>query len=152
MKLVRKYILPQKKVKQLLSESSEHQKMFESWHISTPTGSAPRSLKKILKKFWNGKEFEMVNVIYSEIVTQFELEFETWGEGNQWPNDDFLGFKSLNSQKDMMLKASRKKGFSLQDLAAAAVSLELEHIDDIGSLIVNGCIPATLENILIKYI
>ena len=161
---VREYDGHPKKTNTLLSVSSEHQKpetrMFETWHISTPTGSAPRDLKKILKNIWNTKEFEndkekikYLEFLESEIEATYKLEFLVWGGCDKWPHDDFLGFQSnSHSQEKIMFRVSKKKVFSLLNIAAATVSLELEHINDIQSLIVNGCIPASLENILVKYI
>ena len=151
-----------KKAETLLSVSSEYQnsetRMFDTWHISTPTGSAPKALKKILKTIWNDQECEQIflknlkEFIDKGLRDNFKLEFLLWGDCDQWQHDDFWGFQSLNSQEKILLRASKKKVFSLRNIAAAAVSLELEHINDIHSLIVNGCIPASLENILVKYI
>lgn len=157
-----KYTMHPKKAETLLSVSSEYQnsetRMFDTWHISTPTGSAPKDLKKILKTIWNDQECEQIflknlkEFIDKGLRDNFKLEFLLWGDCDQWPHDDFWGFQSLNSQEKILLRASKKKVFSLRNIAAAAVSLELEHINDIHSLIVNGCIPASLENILVKYI
>ena len=51
-----------------------------------------------------------------------------------------------------ILRATKKRGLSLLELSAAAVSFDLQSVDDIKSLIDNGEVPPSLENILIKYV
>lgn len=160
-----KYFLPKKKADLLFSEScefkanhslnenSDPEKKFETWHVSSPSGFAPRDLKKMVKTLWDTYTQETQRAEHThEIETKFKLELAVWAEGCQWPNQDFLGFHSFDSAQQILLRIRKTRGFSLQNLAAAVVCLQLEHIDDISTLIKNGDIPASTENLLLKYI
>ena len=53
---------------------------------------------------------------------------------------------------EVILKASKIRGFSLKDIAAAKISSQLNTADE-GSLIISeGLVPACLKDIILKYL
>ena len=156
--------------KQTPNSSEICEKMFESWHISSVTGFATRELKQLLKKIWDSDKGEVLlnaedgcKELSKTFLTDHNLKLNGVYKckvNSTIPNEDWIFFSNLsknNSIPDLqmsnsILRATKKRGLSLLELSAAAVSFDLQSVDDIKSLIDNGEVPPSLENILIKYV
>ena len=126
----------------------EDETRFQDWHISTPSGTASKDLKKLLTLIWNtdrGRIYELLK----HIENRFHIKFA----GQQfWLYEHKIIFLDTKSQQPLILKASKLRGGSLQSITAAKISSQLERIDDIQSMVKQGLIPSHLENLLIKYL
>ena len=121
---------------------------FEKWHISTPSGLAPKDLKKVLTILWNTDR----NTIY-EFLRPIKDRFQIKFVGQQFSlYEHTIAFLDTNTQQPVILKASKLRGSSLQSIAAVKIASELENIEDIQSIVKQGLIPAQLENLLMKYL
>ena len=121
---------------------------FEKWHISTPSGSAPKVLKKVLTIIWNSDR----NHFY-RFLRYIENRFQKKFVGQQFMlYEHTIAFLDTNTLQPVILKASKLRGSSLQSIAAAKVASELENIKDIQSIVKQGLIPAQLENLLMRYL
>ena len=66
--------------------------------------------------------------------------------------EHLMVFLNTRSQQTVLLKASRFRGFQLQDLTAAKASSKLNSYNDIRSIITEGLIPTQLESLITKYL
>ena len=121
---------------------------FEKWHISTPSGSAPKDLKKLLTIIWNTDR----NTLY-EFLRPIKDRFQMKFVGQQFMLYEYtIAFLDTNTLQPVILKASKLRGSSLQSIAAAKIASELEDIKNIQTIVKQGLIPAKLENLLMKYL
>ena len=121
---------------------------FEKWHISTPSGSAPKDLKKLLTIIWNTDR----NTLY-EFLRPIKDRFQMKFVGQQFMlYEHTIAFLDTNTLQPVILKASKLRGSSLQSIAAAKIASELENIKNIQTIVKQGLIPAKLENLLMKYL
>ena len=121
---------------------------FEKWHISTPSGSAPKYLKKVLTIIWNSDR----NTLY-RFLRHIEDRFQMKFVGQQFMlYEHKIAFLDTNTLQPVILKASKLRGSSLQSIAATKIASELENIESVQSIVKQGLIPAQLENLLMKYL
>ena len=129
----------------------------KKWQISSPTGNASKDLKgKIAQIFDNDFHIACIYDNYqeiSEIIKPVEEQFSLQYIGSKLfcMQEHLLVFLSTKSQQTVLLKASRFRGFLLQDLATAEVSSKLD-LHDLRSLIREGKIPTQLESLATKYL
>lgn len=124
---------------------------FEKWHISTPSGSAQKNLKRVLTLIWNSDR--MVPDYFYELLNPIEDRFQIKFAGQQYQlYEHTIAFLDTNTHQPILFKASKFRGSSLQSIAAAKISSELNNIEDIKSIVKQGLIPAQLENLLMKYL
>ena len=152
------YVIPQKEQWTILRHApSNGEKRYQKWHISSPTGNASKDLKgKIAQIFDNDfhiaciyDNYQEISGIIKPVEEQFSLQYI--GSKLFCMQEHLLVFLSTKSQQTVLLKASRFRGFLLQDLATAEVSSKLD-LHDLRSLIREGNIPTQLESLVTKYL
>ena len=126
------------------------EKIFVKYHIFTLEGTVPRNLKKILDIIWNGKFDD-----FYTLLRPFEDKFHLKYIGQSITSyQDVIFFMNKETGAEVILKASKIRGFSLKDIAAAKISSQLNTADE-GSLsliISEGLVPACLKDIILKYL
>ena len=152
------YVIPQKEQWTILRHApSIGEKKYQKWHISSPTGNASKYLKGKISQIFDN-EFHIACIYdnhqkISEILKPVEEQFSLKYIGSQLScmQEHLLVFLSTKSQQTVLLKASRFRGFLLQDLATAEVSSKL-NLHDLRLLIREGNIPTQLESLVTKYL
>ena len=126
------------------------EKIFVKYHIFTLEGTVPRNLKKILDLIWNRKFDD-----FYTLLRPFEDKFHLKYIGQSITSyQDVIFFMNKETGAENILKASKIRGFSLKDIAAAKISSQLNTADE-GSLsliISEGLVPACLKDIILKYL
>ena len=126
------------------------EKIFVKYHIFTLEGTVPRNLKKILDLIWNRKFDD-----FYTLLRPFEDKFHLKYIGQSITSyQDVIFFMNKETEAEVILKASKIRGFSLKDIAAAKISSQLNTADE-GSLsliISEGLVPACLKDIILKYL
>ena len=126
------------------------EKIFVKYHIFTLEGTVPRNLKKILDLIWNRK-FDDFYTLLRPFEDKFHLKYI--GQSITL-YQDVIFFMNKETGAEVILKASKIRGFSLKDIAAAKISSQLNTADE-GSLsliISEGLVPACLKDIILKYL
>ena len=124
------------------------EKIFVKYHIFTLEGTVPRNLKKILDLIWNRK-FDDFYTLLRPFEDKFHLKYI--GQSITL-YQDVIFFMNKETGAEVILKASKIRGFSLKDIAAAKISSQLNTADE-GSLIISeGLVPACLKDIILKYL
>ena len=136
------------------------EKIFVKYHIFTLEGTVPRNLKKILDLIWNRK-FDDFYTLLRPFEDKFHLKYIGQSitlyqdENNRKSGgicERIIFFMNKETGAEVILKASKIRGFSLKDIAAAKISSQLNTADE-GSLIISeGLVPACLKDIILKYL
>ena len=122
--------------------------IFVKWHIFTLEGTVPRNLKKILDLIWNTKSDYFYDVL-RPIEDKFHLKYV----GRRISlYQDVIFFMNKETQTHLILMASKIQGFSLKDIAAAKISSQLNTVDDGRLIISQGLVPASLKDLILKYL
>ena len=124
------------------------EKVFQSFHVSKLTGSAPREVKEIINSIYNSDQDTLLENIKS-IEKKFDLKY--FGRLVSLYSHK-IAFINKKSEKPVIYKATRVKDSSLLGLTALKVSSQLGDKADIASLIEEGLIPAQLSGVLLKHL
>ena len=128
------------------------ERTFENWHISTISGLASHNLKKSLSHIWNcEKSVRLRRWKLSLVEELFQISCPSIHILNKEENVLCLGSHSF-SQNELILKASKRRRLSLQDMVAAKISERLSSQEHIHTLTDTGEIPNSVTEILLKYL
>ena len=126
--------------------------IFETWHISTINGLASQSLKDSLTQIWNcEKSVRLRRWKLSLIENKFEISHPSIHILNKEENVLHLR-RQTSSQNELILKASKVRTLSLQDIAAANICKRIVSQKQIQSLLDKGEIPYSVTDLLLKYL
>ena len=126
--------------------------IFETWHISTINGLASQSLKDSLTQIWNcEKSVRLRRWKLSLIENKFEISHPSIHILNKEENVLHLR-RQTSSQNELILKASKVRTLSLQDIAAANICKTIVSQKQIQSLLDKGEIPHSVTDLLSKYL
>ncbi len=129
-------------------EVGDGENIFVNWHIFTLEGTVPRNLKKILDLIWNTN----TNYFY-DVLRPIEDKFHLKYVGRRISlYQDIIFFMNKETQTHLILMASKIQGFSLKDIAAAKISSQLNTVDDGRLIISQGLVPASLKDLIPKYL
>ena len=154
------HAIPQKRKWTILrNEPRAGEKEYQTWHISSPTANASTDLKDKISQIFNNDDFHIACIhddssktsgMLKPIVKQFDLKHV--GCDFFFMREHLMVFLDTRSQQTVLLKASRFRGFQLQDLTAAKASSRLNSYNDIRSMITEGLVPTQLESLITKYL
>ena len=126
-------------------------KTFETWHISTISGLASQDLKNSLSHIWNcEKSVRLRRWKLSLIEERFEITSPSIHILNKELNVLYLG-RASSSLDELVLKASKRRKLSLQDIVAAKIGERLSSPEQIQSLLMTGEITHSVTGVLLKY-
>ena len=125
---------------------------FETWHISTISGLASQDLKNSLSHIWNcEKSVRLRRWKLSLIEERFEITSPSIHILNKDLNVLYLG-RDSSSLDELVLKASKRRKLSLQDIVAAKICERLSTPKHVQSLLMTGEITHSVTGILLKYL
>ena len=130
----------------------QNEKIFETWHISTIYGLASQNLKDSLTQIWNcEKSVRLRRWKLSLIEDRFEISNPSIHILNREENVFHLR-RQTSSHNELILKASKVRTLSLQDIAAANICKRVVSHKQIQSLLDQGEIPYSVTELLSKYL
>ena len=125
----------------------DEEQTFETWKISTISGQASRKLKNALAKiFDSGKTLGSRLGKLSEIEESFYISYNGIYILNEQDSVIFLG-----KHDEVVLRVSKKRKLSLQDLAAVKIC-EAQSKDTINSLSRTRNITHIAAKVIMKYL
>ena len=129
-------------------------RIFETWHISTISGLAGQDLKNSLSHIWNcERSVRLRRWKLSLIEERFKIACPRIHILNKEENVIYLGRPIPSSSlEELVLKASKKRELSLQDIVAAKICERLSTPKHIQSLLMTGEITHSVTGILLKYL
>ena len=127
----------------------EGEKIFVKWHLFTLEGQVSKNLKILLNFIWNHKN----RINFYDFLKPIEEGFHLKYIGRRISlYEEIIFFINKQTQKDVILKASRVRGSSLENIAAAKIGSQLNTAADVEVIINQGLIPAHLRDLLVKYL
>ena len=124
---------------------------FETWHISMISGLASKDLKMNLAHIWNcEKSVRLRRWKLNLIEERFKITSSSIHILNKEDNVLYLG-RQNSSQNMIILRASKRRRFSLQDIVAAKICERLSSQSQIQSLLETGEITHSAYELLLKY-